>query len=433
MIRSSLIVTFLTLCGSLLGFVVQLLLAQRFGVSVEIDAYLYTLSLPTFLAGLISAILSFNLIPRLVSAKIDTDSYRNFIRTVVIGVPTFSFALMIIMGVGMSLFSDHLLPVDSLIRRYRELQNLIFLSCAVGGVQIVQGCISAILNSEKKYIYSALNSLIPYVGMIALLLGMNKSTGIKSVVIGMLLGTLLAVLIGVVLLRKLFIPLYWKNLNWSELIKFARGSLYTALAMSSFSVYAIVDAYWGPRAGNGVLATLGLAQRLVIAVGNLAVAGPSAVLVPHFAEYLRDGDYRGFMNLMHRAFLVIGAIALVVALFLGLFSKEIVSLLFGYGKFNQGQVLQVASAITNMTPGMVAMLLSVIGFRVLFCFESSQKQAAILGLGWTLGYFFTSSLAFDKGAAGIASAYSAIWLLTLCMLFFLIYKKIRTFDVWKTF
>ena len=432
MLRSSLIVTFLTICASLLGFVVQLLLAQRFGVGVEVDAYLFSLSLPTFLAGLISAILSFNLIPRVISIKNDVHFHRNFIGTVVIGVATTALALMILMGVGMILLSDHLLLAESLIRQYSELHILILLSCAVGGAQIAQGCVSAILNSEKKYIHSALIALIPYVGMLALSLEMDKSTGIKPVAIGMLLGTLIAVFIAVALLRTLIFPLPWKEINWGELLKLASSSLYTALAMSCFSAYAVVDAFWGPRSGEGVLATLGYAQRLVIAVGNLAVAGPSAALVPHFAEYLRDSNYRGFMNLMRRAFLLVGIISLMVAFFIGLFAADIVSLLFGYGEFDQEQVIQVADTITNMAPGMVTMLLSVIGFRVLFCFQSVHKKIALIGLGWTFGYFVASSLAHEKGAAGIASGYSAVWFLAFCMTAILIYKKTRTFNVSDT-
>lgn len=429
MLRSSLIVTFLTICASLLGFVVQLLLAQRYGVGVEVDAYLFSLSLPTFLAGLISAILSFNLLPRIVSIKNDVHIHRNYIGTVLIGVTTFSLVLTIFMGGGMIMLSDHLLPADSPIRQYSELQFLILMSCAVGGTQIVYGCISAMLNSEKKYIFNAIIALIPYVGMLALLLGLDKSSGIKSVAIGMLLGTLMAVFCGIALLRTLIFPLPWKEAIWGELLKLARSSSYTALAMSCFSSYAVIDAFWGPRGGDGVLATLGYAQRLVIAVGNLAVAGPSAVLVPHFAEYLREGNYLGFINLIRRTFLFVGAIALMVALILGLFAVDIVRLLFGYGEFDHEQVMQVASAITNMAPGMVAMLLSVIGLRVLFCFESSHMVAALIGFGWTCGYFVASSLAYDKGATGIAAAYSTVWLLTLCMTAILIYKKTRTLNV----
>ena len=210
--------------------------------------------------------------------------------------------------------------------------------------------------------------------------------------------------------------------------KLAHSSTATALAMTCFSGYSIVDAYWGPRAGDGTLATLGYAQRLVIAFGNLAVAGPSAVLVPLFAEYIRDKNYHGFMKLMYRAFLVVGAVAISVAFFIDIFAVDIVQLLFGYGAFGSDQVSNVASTVINMTPGMVAMLLSVIGMRVLFCFDSAHKIAAILGLSWTIGYFFASSLASRHGAPGIALAYTTVWVVFFFAISIVIYKKIRNFN-----
>jgi putative peptidoglycan lipid II flippase len=428
MLRSSLIVTVLTLGASILGFVVQLMLAQRFGVGVEVDAYLFSLSIPTFIAGLISAILSFNLTPRLVSAKSVLAFHHNLMGSVVIGVTTITLVLVVAMYGLMLLFINQILPSGSQLRKYDELHALVVLTSIVGGGQIVQGCVSAMLNSERKFVHGALIALLPYVGMLGLLVVLEESAGIKTVVIGLLLGTIAAVFIGISLMRKSIFPISWKSVSLVELSNLAKTSFYTAFAMSCFSAYSIVDAYWGPRAGDGALATLGYAQRLVIAVGNLAVAGPSAVLVPHFAEYLQNKNYRGFLDLMRRAFILVAAIAIVVALVLGALSAEIASLLFGYGEFGQDNVLQVANTMTNMTPGMVAMLLSVIGLRVLFCFESAHKQEAILGLAWTIGYFIASSFAHKFGPPGIALAYSSVWFITICAISVLIYKRTRNFN-----
>jgi putative peptidoglycan lipid II flippase len=432
MLRSSLLVTFLTLGASALGFAVQLLIAQRFAVGVAVDTYLFSLSLPTFLAGVISAMLSFNLIPRLVSAKNDIAFHHNLAGSLMIYISAVSIFLIIAMYGVMYFFIDYLLPAKSPIRQYRELNGLVLLSCMVGGAQVMQGCVGAMLNSEKKYIHSAMIALLPSAGMLALLLGMDESTGIKPVTIGLLSGTILAVFTGMFILKKYLFPLAWKEISWSELRNLATTSSYTALAMSCFSAYSIVDAFWGPRAGDGALASLGYAQRLVIAVGNLAVAGPSAVLVPHLAEYLRDQNYRGFLNLMNRAFLLVGAIAILAALLMGIFSFEIVKLLFGRGDFGPDQVSEVANTITNMTPGMTAMLLSVIGLRVLFCFEAAHKEAAALGLGWTIGYFCASSLAHKHGPPAIAVAYSSIWIITFCIISILIYKRTRKFNASQT-
>jgi putative peptidoglycan lipid II flippase len=428
MLRSSLVITILTLCASLLGFAVQLLLAQRYGVGVEVDAYLFSISFPTFLASVVSGILSFNLIPRLVSAQGDPEFHRKFMGSLVIGIVAISLALVIGTCGAMLMLKDHLLPDGSKILQYDDLELLIFLASLVAGVQIIQGCISAMLNSEKKYKQSALISLLPYVGMLALLLLLDKDVGIKLVATGLLLGTISTVLIGTLLLRKYIFPLPWGNISWNPLWKTVQSSVYTALAMTCFSAYAIVDAYWGPRSGDGTLAALGYAQRIVIAVGNLAVAGPSAVLVPNFAGYLRDKNFHGFIKLMHRTFLIVSAVAISVGLFLGIFAIYIVELLFGYGAFGAKQISQVASTIINMAPGMIFMLVSVIGMRVLFCFESSYKQTALLGLGWTIGYFLASSYAHQYGAPGIALAYSFTWFLYFVIISIIIYRKTRNFN-----
>ena len=428
MFRSSLIVTFLTLSASALGFFVQLLIAQRFGLGVEVDSYLFSLSFPTFLSGLVSAILSFNLIPRLILVKKESEFYYEIICTLVIGFAGLSILLTILMYGAMLLFIEKILPVNSPILKYDELHILIIISCSVGGVQVLQGCIASILNAEKKYVHSAVIALLPYAGMLGLMHEMNKSTGIKPAAVGLLIGGISAAMVGIFLLKKYFKHFHWKKINLSELRNLANTSSYTALAISCFSAYSIVDSFWGPRAGDGTLAALGYAQRLVIAIGNLAVAGPSALLVPHFAEYLHNNNHRGFIALMRRAFLLVGAIAAVTAIFLSLFSVEIVKLLFGRGEFGTDQISEVAQTIRNMTPGMIAMLLSVIGLRILFCFKKTHKVTAGIGVGWAIGYFLGSFLAHKYGAPGIALAYSSTWIITLCVIVNLINKQTRKFN-----
>jgi putative peptidoglycan lipid II flippase len=425
MLRSSLIVTFLTICASVLGFVVQFVIAHRFGVGVQVDAYLFSISLPTFLAGVVSAILSFHITPRLVSVKGSVDRYNNFVRSLVIGVTAISVALIII-SCGFMLALIENLPTGSPVRMYNELLPLIFLSCITGGVQALQGFLTAMLNSEKKFVLSALLLLLPYSGTLALLLVLGEPEGIKAVAIGLLAGTIASVCVGISLLKSDVFPLRWRGIAWDDLLSLTRASFSTALAITCFTSYSVVDAFWGPRAGDGALATLGYAQRLVIGVGNLAVAGPSAVLIPHLAELVRDRDYAGFMKLMRRAFIIVSSVAVIVALVLGNYSVEIVRLLFGYGRFGPEQVSVVASTVTNMMPGMVAMLISVIGFRVLFCFDSGHKDAAIVGVGWTVGYFVASSIAFKHGPSGIALAYSAIWIVTLFIIIIAIKRQISS-------
>lgn len=419
MFRSSVFVTFLALCASGLGFIVQLLLASHFGVGNEVDVYLFSLSAPTFIAGMISAMLSYTVVPRLVARENDPVYQRRFMGSLMLSVGALSFAVAGIGGGFLSQFQVYLLPLDSPIRVYPDIQVLILLAWMIGACQILYGCLAAILNSRRRYLVASTLGLFPYFGMILLIIG-NDAKAIIFVPLGMLLGTSAAVIVGVYLLRRQLFPLPWKNLLWTEIWRLARSSPYTVVAMSCFSSYAVVDAFWGPLAGEGTLASLGYGQRLVIALGNLAVAGPSAVLVPRFAELVRDRNYNEFRRVLLHSLVAVGGIATTLAVLLVLFAENLVQLLFSRGAFGPQEVARVANTLRNMTPGMVAMLMSVVAMRALFCIEGAAKSAARIGMMWTGLYFAASFFLYKNGAPGLALGYSVTWILFISIVTFVL-------------
>jgi len=421
MFRSSALVTLIALSASVLGFVVQLLLARRYGVSVDVDAYLFALSVPTFIAGLVSAMMSYELVPRLVACETDRTHQKRYITTLVIGVAGLSL-LLGLAGSAFGLLQRQMLPIDSQIRHYENLPHLLLLGWAISAFQVLQGCLTAILNAHRRYVAGALLALLPYLGMILLLLILGDVAGIKALALGMLTGTIFATLSGVYLIRRHLFPLKFRDLLWRDIRQLAYSSPYTALAMTCFSSYAVVDAYWATQAGPGTLATLGYAQRLVIAFGNLAVAGPSAVLVPRFAELVRDKNFSGFRSSLLRTLIVVGGIATAVAIAMAILARELVEMLFARGSFGLEEVEGVAETLRYMLPGMVAMLMSVIALRAMFCIDGAAKVVGILGIVWTLAYFITSMFTYRFGSPGLASGYSFVWTMHFCILVYAIYR-----------
>lgn len=421
MFRSSVLVTLLALTASALGFLVQLMLARRYGIGVDVDAYLFALSVPTFIAGLVSAMLSYELMPRLIAFETDDIFQRQYFTSVLIGVTGVAMLIGVGGGIATTLQSQ-VLPADSSIRAYKDLRHLILLSWGIGAFQIVQGCLTAILNARRRYLAGAILALLPYLGMILLLSLLDSTVGITVLPLGLLAGTLVANLVGILLMwHRLLLPPF-EHQSWKEMLRLACNSPYTAIAMTCFSSYALVDAYWAPQAGEGVLATLGYAQRLLIAFGNLAVAGPSAVLVPHMAELIQKNKIFEFRRFFIRTLLGISVIGISIAIIISMYAHEIVRLLFARGMFGDEEVNSVAATLQFLAPGMGAMLLSVITLRALFCLDGTKNAAALLGLGWTLVYFIASMLTYKFGALGLAAGYSVAWLLYFSILVFLIFK-----------
>jgi len=421
MFRSSALVTLIALSASVLGFVVQVLLARQYGVSVDVDAYLFALSVPTFIAGLVSAMMSYELVPRLVACETDQAFQSRYITTLVIGVAGLSM-LLGLAGSFLGFIQRQMLPIDSPIRFYENLTHLMLLGWAICAFQVLQGCLTAILNAHRRYLAGALLALLPYLGMIFLLLTLGDVVGIVALPLGMLTGTIFATLSGVFYIRRDLFSMKFKDLLWRNIRQLACSSPYAALAMTCFSSYAVVDAYWASKAGPGTLATLGYAIRLVIAFGNLAVAGPSAVLVPRFAELVRDKNFSGFRSSLLRALIVVGGISTAVAIAMGVLAREFVELLFARGSFGLEEVESVAQTLRFMLPGMVGMLMSVIALRAMFCLDGAAKIAGILGIGWTLTYFITSMFTYRFGSPGLASGFSFVWILYFFILGFAIYR-----------
>ncbi len=420
--RSSLLVTLLTLSGSALGFFVQLLIAKHFGTKVDVDAYFFALSAPIFLAGMIAAMLSYIVVPRLVALEKDVQHQRHYMGSLLWTISILSLVFGLI-GFFVFPIQKSLLPTTSKIISYPNLQFLIVLTWFTGAFQILSGLLTACLNSVRKYSTGAILGILPYIGMLILLgIGGNNAT-IALVPLGMLIGTMTATGLGLYWLRDYLFPLELNNFLKNEIKELLLHSPYVVIAMSCFSAYSVIDSYWAPRAGDGALASLGYSQRLIIALGNLAVAGPSAVLVPHFAEFIRDKNVTGFRRFLVRSLLVVGGISTLIALFLAAFSEKLIHILFARGAFGDQQVVLVSSVLRHMTPGMVCMLMSVIALRALFCTENSKKIAAILGFSWMVLYFITSYFLYPAGAASLAWGYSIVWLGYLTFICFILFKR----------
>jgi putative peptidoglycan lipid II flippase len=150
---------------------------------------------------------------------------------------------------------------------------------------------------------------------------------------------------------------------------------------------------------------------LIIGVGGLIVAGPSALYVPHFATLVDKGDGKGFARLLGRTLSVVGALGVMAIGLLYGWSEEIVGLLFRRGAFEQSDVVMVATLLRLMAPGAVAMIAVVVLMRAIFCLKRAEAVAAMMGLSWFALYFGCSGLLHGQGVFGIARSYSIAWVI----------------------
>ena len=195
------------------------------------------------------------------------------------------------------------------------------------------------------------------------------------------------------------------------------SALWASVALSCFASYAVVDAIWASHVGEGALASMGYAHRIIIGLGSLVVAGPSALFVPRFAVLVETGQRAQFRRLLFAALGFTLAVGGLLAVGLHVFADMIVQILFERGKFDSSASEVVADVLRHMAPGMLAMLMSVITLRAVFCLQASERAAAVMGIGFTCSYAILSYFFLIDGIVGIATAYSISWIGFFAMLF----------------
>ena len=288
MIGSSILVSSLTLIAGLMSFLNQLVMARLFGASVDMDAYLIAISIPLFVSGVLSAVLSYSLVPALISHKTDPATYRRFAGLLLLSLIAVAIVIAcagyVVAPVQIGILGDPL-PAQARADAIR-IARISWLTVALTPVV---GHLSAMHNAARTFLLPVAVSIFPFVGMIVGGLAFGSVHGPLAIAWGMSAGYLLA--IPALLLRSL--PTLDFSTHCLQLWKDVAGYLIRVpmmlLAMLCFAVYQSIDAYWAPQVGTGNLSYLGYAQRILVGIGTLVIAGPSAVLLPRLAEAHAEG------------------------------------------------------------------------------------------------------------------------------------------------
>lgn len=399
----------LSILASLIGFVFQVVLAAHFGAGAAIDAYLFAISAPTFLAALGATALSYTVVPALVHAEQEPEMRAALLLSLLKRVGCVAIGLAMI-GVPVAAVQRLLLPPSADLKLIAALPTMIALGWAIGGAQLFGSLFTIELNAARRPIVAALLSLPVNLGAIVVVLLFPDT--ILAAPAGVLTGSLVSVVLGIMLTGRSFRTPSLRGVVALQRTGVQAGIArvgWTLVAMSCFSAYAVIDAFWAPRAGSGTLASLGYAQRLIVGIGSLIIAGPSAILTPRFAVRLRDGGGAPFLREVARTVIIVTLLACAMATLLAVLADPLIKLAFARGAFDIADVVRVSVVFRSMLPGFCAMLASVVLTRAIYCLEGTERRMALLGLGWSVTYFAICGMLLPLGGLGFGISYSLAW------------------------
>jgi putative peptidoglycan lipid II flippase len=422
MLGASVVVAFLSLVSGLLSFLNQTILAKMFGASLQMDAFLAATSIPTLVSGAFCGAMSFTITPHLVGQRIHGSSYERYGGMLFLSLLVL-LSLVFLMGF---LCAPAILALQIPGLPPTVMAKAVAISkvaWATGIIAIAMVYLACVLNVADHFILPAAVGTLPYLFTGIFALGLGTRVGLLSVSLGLLAGSAAATSVLLYFASKSIRLFDWLPSGVPDMVRYTGQVPLYLLAMLCFTAYQSIDTFWGARLGVGNLASLGYAQRILIAVGNLVISGPSAVLMPQLARAYHEANEEAFLALVKRIVKLVLACAAFPALAVALLATPMVRLLFARGAFDLAAVARLAGILPFLLTGMVSMLAVTILFRVLFAQKSVVGPAAI-GILCASSYFLLCGwLSPRLGLKGIGVAYIISWSIGLLASLGAIWRK----------
>lgn len=414
MIRSSLIVSFLSGGSSAIAFFNQVILARILGAGTELDGYLVAIAVPLTISALGVGVLSFQIVPVL-RGRPDDPATDASVLSLVIGLGG-GAAVLTLAGIGtlpwsVPVLASHM-PADKLpVVSHAAAVAWVWLPLAVAGTVLTSA-----LHVREKFASATLVQPLPTLGAALGCLFGYRSMGIPALAWGQLAGFVVMVVLLAILLRP-----GWRRPDWTKTRHVVRHMPLALVSLLVFIIYPFADAVVGTHAGPSGVSLLGYAQRLIVGFSGLAVVGATTVLFPRLSVQAVQGHHATLKEDLSRSLKIMLICMGPSAAVLSIVSLTLVRFLFKRGAFLDADAIALAGLLPWMLGGMIAMSCMSVAFRALFAQGRIREAAALSGTGAALYFLAASWLVNVFGLLGVGMAYAVTW----WGLFFLVLRAFK--------
>ncbi len=413
-------VTAAVLISKVLGFLREVVVADRFGTSAEYDAYLIAIIPPAMFYGVLNYAGFYYLVPYF-TRKLKAfgfDDKRHW-RVLWPGVNAWLIAALIVAAaiwtlapLIMRIWADqYSAETFSRIVYYTRLMSIIVV---LGTTEAFQ---RAYLNIRQIQIYPAMGYVVFNTVAIAGIILLHSEYGVGAIAIGFIAGLiaqnlLLAVrLAGFGAFGKVTLSLNAEDVRTALTVG---GMLVLIEAINR--AYFLIDRYFAPGFGEGVVSALAYDQVLITLPEAVVGFAVGAVLFPRLAASAAHADVAGFDRLYGRAVTAAVLLAVPIAGTMIVGAEDVVRLVFARGAFGEQSVALTAEALRYLAPSIIALF--VISMSIRACYSRGMERLVLGAAAAMLGLKYLATLVAvgPLGYRGIPLASSlAYWGLGVAM------------------
>lgn len=389
-----LMLTLLTGLSQVTAFLKLWFVARQFGIGSELDGYNLALVVPTFIAGITSALIQTGFFPVRFSyqQQATQQSLTQFERSILWLSIIFGALSSIVISFASPIISRYLVASES-VGVLSVVESILPYLAILIVLNVATDVIGCLLAMHNKFIYAAAAPIVNGV-LGALMLFLFPSWGLESLIIGTILGVLAQLIICFVGLKSIGFVFFGPIQSGIDLLPLVRKMSVLAawilpgVIVSNFT--SSMPMVWASEFGDGAVSTFGYAYRFHTTAVQVLVMASSTVILVHFSSLISKGDEVGLRKfLINSAFIsfLLGIFSVVVVWFFG---TTLLTYVFS-GKFDVFAAEKVSAMWSWLT----------------------------LGLGFSLLGNIFAKLWQAQGRSKLMSLMATVGLIVLCIIFFL--------------
>lgn len=339
--KSFLTLIAVSVISKVLGFAREVVIAQKFGVEVDLDVFLVALTIPNMINGVLMYAVPHLIVPRYSKFKEDDDLFGSFSKTffwpyfVILTIFQICYLLLspvLVKILAGDLEASHLDLAIKMARYFSIFVYFTSLFCAFKGI----------FHVKKWFLIPAIAPFFVHLFVILMVIFTSETLGVISIVLGMGIGSLFQFLLMVYHLRIKKALSYFKlgfNLSGHLLVSFMIVVFIEIMGQA----YTLIDRSFTAEIPRGLISGLNYANILKMLPISILGISLGTVIFPNFSSYLANNDYNALKQQFRKAIsfvLIVGGGSFLV---LNIGAEFIVKLLFQRGQFDEN-----ATYITKM-------------------------------------------------------------------------------------
>jgi putative peptidoglycan lipid II flippase len=416
LIKSTFTIMMVSLISRFLGFIRDMLIANNFGAGVYTDAYNIAVSIPETIFTLVGLAISTAFLPML--SKIRVKKGQEEMYAFANNVINILFIISFLLFIATSIFSKEIVYIFKFSEETRVLAtgllkitliNILFLS--------INACFTALLQVNEDFVIPSILGLFFNLPMILYLL-LFKNYDILGLTIANVIGNFFRVVVQVPsLITHGYKYKFFINFKDNRLKEIIILIIPVIIGAGANSLNMVVDKYIASSLSAGSVSALDYAQKLIIFINTIITTSVTSVVYPLMANMRNGKDKIGFLNMLKKSIIYLAILLIPITIGIGIFSKEIVQIVYGRGKFDEYAVYITSFALLGYGFGIFFTGMRDILNSTLFTMGKTKVTTINGVIGVIINIIFSIILSRYIGIMGIALA-SVIAMIVTSMLLF---------------